>query len=258
MTALPPPSGPGGEGSGRLEPDSGHASPGPFESVLDAVERAATDILDEAEKEANRRVADAEARAERIAHEKALEVTRLTDAMLTHAQTVNQRAEELLRALDEAMRELGDGSGAFGALTEKAPPSPEPSPVVLGSEDDQSHRPLTRPEPSSTPQAEPLVAKPAATEREPLRTLRDRFKQLSSPPSQLTRPDPAPGQNPAPAHKAPVRSRPTAKGGEISEGAVLLATQMSVAGGSREQIEARLRNDFGIEDPGAILDRLNV
>jgi uncharacterized membrane protein YccC len=39
-------------------------------------------------------------------------------------------------------------------------------------------------------------------------------------------------------------------------GARLLATQMAVSGSSREEIEAKLRNGFEIEDTGAILDAI--
>jgi hypothetical protein len=34
----------------------------------------------------------------------------------------------------------------------------------------------------------------------------------------------------------------------------LLAAQMAVAGSSREEIETRLRDEFGIQDAGPILD----
>lgn len=46
-------------------------------------------------------------------------------------------------------------------------------------------------------------------------------------------------------------------GGEGSAaGARLLATQMAVSGSSREEIEARLRNGFEIEDTASILDAI--
>lgn len=40
-----------------------------------------------------------------------------------------------------------------------------------------------------------------------------------------------------------------------SQGLLLLATQMAVAGSAREEIAARLRNDFGVEDPDEVLTR---
>ena len=237
---------------------SDEASSNRFESVLDAVERAATEILDEAEAEANRRVAEAEARAERIARQKAEEVSRVTDAMLAHARTVNQRADELLSAIDDAMRELGEASpSAAGQPSES-----------IGTRTEEGGSPAERgpatPLVSSEKPAEAVGSQGAAKEtpeREPIRALRERFNQLGRPPRQLSRPAPAPTPTePATeAPSAPQRARPSTPSGrgQVSEGAVLLATQMAVAGGSREQIEERLRNDFGIEDPGAILDGLN-
>ncbi|MGC1166254.1 MAG: hypothetical protein WA862_09095, partial [Solirubrobacterales bacterium] len=54
---------------------------------------------------------------------------------------------------------------------------------------------------------------------------------------------------------APTDPRPP--GGEGSAaGARLLATQMAVSGSSREEIEARLRNGFEIEDAASILDAI--
>jgi hypothetical protein len=42
----------------------------------------------------------------------------------------------------------------------------------------------------------------------------------------------------------------------LSPGARLLATQMSVAGSSRDEIENRLRNEFHIDEPEAMLDEI--
>lgn len=48
---------------------------------------------------------------------------------------------------------------------------------------------------------------------------------------------------------------PPESGGEPA-GARLLATQMAVSGSSREEIDRRLRNGFGIEDTDPILDAI--
>jgi cell division septum initiation protein DivIVA len=55
---------------------------------------------------------------------------------------------------------------------------------------------------------------------------------------------------PAPAPVQPLAQRGT------PAGARLLATQMAVSGSSREEIEARLRSGFEIEDTAAILDAI--
>ncbi len=49
---------------------------------------------------------------------------------------------------------------------------------------------------------------------------------------------------------------PEAEENGLSAGARLLATQMSVAGSSRDEIENRLRNEFHVEDPEAVLDEI--
>jgi len=58
---------------------------------------------------------------------------------------------------------------------------------------------------------------------------------------------------PAPAPREASSAEP--KRGSAA-GARLLATQMAVSGSSREEIEARLRNGFEIEDTTAILDAI--
>lgn len=56
---------------------------------------------------------------------------------------------------------------------------------------------------------------------------------------------------------APVEEPPHEDSGrQESAGARLLATQMAVSGSSREEIAARLRNGFDIEDTDAILDAI--
>jgi hypothetical protein len=54
----------------------------------------------------------------------------------------------------------------------------------------------------------------------------------------------------------PVEADGAVAGQGTPAGARLLATQMAVSGSSREEIEARLRNGFEIEDTGPILDAI--
>src|SRR5206468_5992740 len=46
--------------------------------------------------------------------------------------------------------------------------------------------------------------------------------------------------------------------GEVSEGARLLALQYLIAGEAGEVVEARLRDELGIEDPAALLESMSV
>jgi hypothetical protein len=59
-----------------------------------------------------------------------------------------------------------------------------------------------------------------------------------------------------PVAVAPTELRPGGDGGGSAAGARLLATQMAVSGSSREEIAARLRNGFEIEDTASILDAI--
>ncbi len=73
---------------------------------------------------------------------------------------------------------------------------------------------------------------------------------VSEPPTpRLTAVEPPPSQS-------PVESLDAARGHGTPAGARLLATQMAVSGSSREEIAARLRNGFEIEDADAILDAI--
>ena len=54
--------------------------------------------------------------------------------------------------------------------------------------------------------------------------------------------------------REPRRGRPRRRADEA--GARLLATQMAVSGASRKEIENRLRNGAGIEDPAPLLDAI--
>jgi vacuolar-type H+-ATPase subunit H len=67
-------------------------------------------------------------------------------------------------------------------------------------------------------------------------------------PSHLTAVAPVEEEPPEPASSDGDRSTPA--------GARLLATQMAVSGSSREEIEARLRHGFEIEDTASILDAI--
>jgi hypothetical protein len=263
--------------------------------VVEVVEEAVEGILAEAEAEAHRVVAEAEARAERAAREKSSELTNAADEMLSHAVEVNERAQSLLDALGEAISEYESGESPAGSavrsrdLGESQAPSEsarEPHAEEAQKREEQQNPFKTAGESkapressrglvgASAPAAQELPPVSAVREqtqsksheREPLRTLRRRLNELGRPPRTHSRAASEASAEaeakdatapPATEERRPIprRKDPSASGG-ASEGAVLLATQMAVAGGSREQIEARLRNDFGIEDPGEILDDL--
>lgn len=151
--------------------------------IVAAAERAATQVIDEAEREAQRQLADAQVQTEALAAQ--------TDSLIAQAEEIRQRSEQLLTALTRLK----------GAL-EADPATPRP---IRGSH-------LSAVAPVDEAGEEPAEEQPAP------RSLRE--------------------QQEGPA------------------GARLLATQMAVSGSSREEIAARLRNGFEIDDPEAILDAI--
>jgi hypothetical protein len=73
-------------------------------------------------------------------------------------------------------------------------------------------------------------------------------------------PAPTPKAEPASEESAPAEAEhgAVAERRPVSDGARLLATQMAVAGSSRDTIASRLREEFGIDDPSAILDEAGL
>ena len=76
------------------------------------------------------------------------------------------------------------------------------------------------------------------------------------PRSHLSAVDPVEPPEPRPIEEVPAPAEPNRPRGDSPAGARLLATQMAVSGNSREEIAARLRNGFEIEDTDAILDAI--
>jgi vacuolar-type H+-ATPase subunit H len=160
-------------------------------AIVEAAERAAVTVIDDAEAQARRRLEEAEVEADRLVGDRLAELADLTDSLVAQAEAIGGQSERLIFSLREAKRQLGGGESEIDR-----PPAPA--------------------RPSHLSAVEP-VDDPAAA--------------------------------------APTELRPG--GGEGSAaGARLLATQMAVSGSSREEIEARLRNGFEIEDTASILDAI--
>lgn len=87
---------------------------------------------------------------------------------------------------------------------------------------------------------------------------------LSGPPSSGPAEPPRPQQvaaGPAArgtAEQPEAAQPPPQDASRVSEGARLLATQMAVAGSTRDEIAWRLREEFAIQDATAILDEIGI
>lgn len=164
-------------------------------AIVEAAERAAVTVIDDAEAQARRRLERAQVEADRLVADRLASLTDLTDSLVAQAAAIRDHSKQLLASLAEAKRRIAAEGGVEIAAVE-TPAQPARGPHLSAVE----------------PVEEPAAA--AATE---------------------LRPD---------------------RGEGSAAGARLLATQMAVSGSSREEIEARLRNGFEIEDTASILDAI--
>jgi hypothetical protein len=190
------------------------------QSVLEAAERAAEGIIKDAEAEAERQIAESKARAERLVAERSRLATQLSDELLEQAATIREQSEHLIAALQRAIRavehELGAAPRAVGGATESE---------------------------AAAEGAAPERSEGAGVGR----------NEVSARGGGLTAVPPP--ESPGPAFDPSATGARGETGSyDPAKAARLLATQMAVAGSSREEIETRLREEFGIDDPGGILD----
>jgi hypothetical protein len=164
-------------------------------AIVEAAERAAVTVIDDAEAQARRRLEQAQVEADRLVADRLASIAELTDSLVAQAAAIRDQSKQLLASLAEAKRRIETEGGIdLGAV--EAPVEPLRAPHLSA--------------------VEPVGETAAAS---------------------------------------PTELRPG--GGEGSAaGARLLATQMAVSGSSREEIEARLRNGFEIEDTASILDAI--
>ncbi len=202
-------------------------------TIIEAAERAAASVVDNADANARRYLEEAQAEADRIVAARLASLSALTDSLVAQAEEIRRRSERLLDALSQvtvqaqpAPAEPPQGTH----LTAVAPPA-EP-PVAT---------PIDFSPPPPAPTAEPAPPVEAAPAPEP----------RPAPPPAAAAPEPEP---PAPAAAPP--PPPPDDQAAASAGARLLATQMAVSGSSREEIETRLRTGFEIEDTAPILDAI--
>ena len=216
--------------------------------VLSATDRAAESILDAARAEADEAVRAARVEADdhvRSTHQRVEELTRdrmdrlsaVTEDLLGQAESVRQQVETLRRALDGTTSSL---AGELGLSPERAIES-----EVVPEAPQLAEPTKSEPEPSVQSEA-PATSPPPATGGPP-----------SSGPVQQAPPEPEPQQKQSVFSRLRGRSSKSeeAQGPPIDSNAIeILIMQMLAGGADRTEIEHRLRTEFQIEDPSALLD----
>jgi hypothetical protein len=202
----PPPS---GGGAGRQRPAPGPLAQNAAERlavIIDAVDQAAAEVIDDAEAQAKEHLERARTRADRLAAERIRAITELTDDLIEQAEELKRQADSLISAFVAANAEV----------------------VALGDED------LGPPEQPAAP-AEPGTGEPPG-----------RQEEVVGPRPQLSRLKAVRGTATGSPGSRPPRS----------VGTRLLVTQMALSGSSRGEIEARLRNELGVEDTSQVVDAI--
>lgn len=177
-------------------------------AIVEAAEQAAVTVIDDAERQAQRQLEQAQGEADRILAERLGSLADLTDSLIAQAEAVQAQSQQLLASLAEAKRRIAAAGGEEG---DDAGPTPIRGAHLSAVE------PVAPVVPVEEQRADPGAAAAAGAER---------------------------------------RGAAASEGSGSAAGARLLATQMAVSGNSREEIEARLRNDFEIEDTASILDAI--
>lgn len=193
--------------------------------IIEAAEKAAAGIIEDADAQARRYIDASRRRADSLAEERVRVMSDLTDTLIRQAEIVRRQSDELLAALDSARGELASRIGQ--ELSAGTAPAGEINP----------------PPAEQAPQA----PTPRVPHLQPVETERPDLQAVESPQPQAG--------GPAPVEQTAAQAADSRGGDQVpSDGARLLAAQMAVAGSSRDEIESRLRDEFGIQDAGPILD----
>jgi hypothetical protein len=162
--------------------------------VIEAAEKAAAGIIDDAEAQARTYLEESRRRADLITDQRAREVASMTDALIECAEAAKRQSDELLVVLDQARVKVDE------ALQVHLPEKPTPAPAG-GIEAAAFALSEAQREPAQAPPAPPPVAAPLVQEPPPVQP-----PFVSAPPPVQPPPQAPPVE---PAH-APVEPQPPA------------------------------------------------
>jgi vacuolar-type H+-ATPase subunit H len=83
-------------------------------SIVEAAERAAVAVIDDAEKQGRARLEEAHAEADRIVADRLDSLSELTDSLVAQAETIRSQSDRLLSSLEEARRRISAESAPAG------------------------------------------------------------------------------------------------------------------------------------------------
>ena len=211
----------------------------------------AAEIVAEADREAARKITAAGRQAEILLRQGAETTREHHRDLLERAEKTKDAFLDLVGALDDTAQQLEAGAAAL----ERTGPTPDPpeSREVVDSDDEarrSAQADATEPSPADADdEGREAASVDDRSHNQLLESFRDRAGDVRKGGQvRLKRDDASSAQELGTPSKVPT--------GKASEGAILLATQMAVAGSSHDEIARRLRDDFGISETEPILDSL--
>lgn len=88
-------------------------------AIVEAAERAAVSVIDDAEKQARRHLDEAQVEADRIVADRLASLTSLTDSLVAQAESIKAESERLVSRLEEAKRRLAAGEELEDAVLDE-------------------------------------------------------------------------------------------------------------------------------------------
>jgi hypothetical protein len=216
-------------------------------SILDAVEREAERLREEAREEAAGYLEQAKLRADGLVAERQRRIAAVSDELLIKAEAVVGRLEDAAPVRDgfeNLVRALGDAAERLSRETQTNGKF-EPEPF---------HEVTARATPREVPAPVPAPEPPPAGTPAPAR------------PSGFAQPHPARAASPRPSPPAAVPAAPANGGGEHRaadtsgwrqiDDARMVAIQMATTGATRAGVREHLKGALGVTDTAAILDEV--
>lgn len=221
-------------------------------AILDAVEREATRLREEARIEAAGYLDDARRRADDLVAERRRRISELSDELVAKSEAVIARLddaapvrhgfENLVRALGDAAERLAREAGG--------------SDVEFGAPPYGTQHPAAAQHAQPRPVAQPHEG--AATYRQgdaAARTFGDAQRQHRAPePVHPARAPAAPGWRGLGGEPAPAQAAATASGWRQQDEVRMVAIQMAASGASRGAVREHLHRALGLGDSGPVLD----
>jgi hypothetical protein len=107
----------------EVQPSASAAAEG-IQAIIDAAAHAASGIRADAQIEVQRYVEEAEREADRLAMRRIRVMSELTDSLIERAESMREQSEELVRALEDAMRAVAATVGEPGIARRAEASSP--------------------------------------------------------------------------------------------------------------------------------------